>query len=170
MDPLVVALRLVHVVLGGLWVGMAVFTTFLLMPAIQETGPDGGKVAAALQRRGLMTVMPILAILTIISGIWLYWRASGGFQPGYAGSPMGIAFGVGGTAAIVAYALGIAIMRPAMIRSTELMEGMASAPEGERAQRMAEIQRLRARGASMGRVVAVLLLVALAAMGVARYI
>ena len=78
MDPLVIVLRFVHVVFGALWVGMVVFTTFFLMPAIQEVGPDGGKVMAAVQRRGLMTVMPVLAIGALISGIWLYIRAAAG--------------------------------------------------------------------------------------------
>src|ERR687891_465683 len=48
-----ILLRLVHVVFGALWVGMVVFTTFFLAPAVQDTGPDGGKVMAALQRRGI---------------------------------------------------------------------------------------------------------------------
>jgi len=38
MDLLVVALHLVHVVLGALWVGMAVFTALFLTPAIQDGG------------------------------------------------------------------------------------------------------------------------------------
>ena len=61
MDPLVIVLRLIHVVAGALWVGMVTFATYFLQPALQESGPEGGKVMAAVQRRGLMTVMPILA-------------------------------------------------------------------------------------------------------------
>jgi len=47
---------------------------------------------------------------------------------------------------------------------------VASAPPEERATRSAEIQRLRARGAMTGWVVMILLLYALGAMAVARYL
>ncbi len=63
MDWLMVVLRLVHVVGGVLWVGMMAFTVVFLAPAIADVGPDGGKVMAALQRRRVMTVMPIIALL-----------------------------------------------------------------------------------------------------------
>ena len=61
-------------------------------------------------------------------------------------TPMGRAYGGGGTAAIVAFLLGIVVMR------------------------QAEIQRLRARGALIGRFVTILLLIALGLMAVARYL
>ena len=102
MDPLVIVLRLVHVVCGAVWVGMVTFATFFLQPAVQEVGPDGGKVMGAIQRRGLMTVVPLLAIATLVSGLWLYLRAAGGQHAAYARSPMGMAFGLGGLAAMSA--------------------------------------------------------------------
>ncbi|HEU5260008.1 MAG TPA: hypothetical protein VFU41_01155 [Gemmatimonadales bacterium] len=171
MDLLVVARRLVHVVLGALWVGMAVFTATFLTPAIQDTGPDGGKVMVALQRRGVMTVLPVLAVGTLLSGIWLYWRASFGFHPSYLTPRVGLAFALGGAAPLVAYGLGITVVRPAMLRATALAQALGSATtEQERAKRLAEIQRLRARGATAGRLVARLLIVAAAAMAIARYV
>jgi hypothetical protein len=59
-----------------------------------------------------------------------------------------------------------------MMRSMQLGASLATAPGGaeERAKRTAEIERLRARGAVGGRVVAFLLLFALGAMAVARYL
>ena len=171
MDVLVVALRLVHVVCGVLWVGFAVFTGLLLMPAIQESGPDGAKVVAALQRRGVMTIMPALAVLTLISGIWLYARDSAGWQPVFLTSAVGMTFGLGGVAALAAFAVGMTVMRPATLRATALAQGMAAVTSAqERDQRTAELQRLRARAAGAGRMVGLLLLVAAAAMAVARFV
>ncbi|MGH2376750.1 MAG: hypothetical protein ACREOC_16325 [Gemmatimonadales bacterium] len=171
MDLLTLALRLVHIVAGAVWVGMAVFTALFLVPAIQDAGPDGGKVMAALQRRGLLTVLPLLALGTLLSGIWLYWRASVGLHPGYVTSRVGLAFGLGGVAALVAYGVGITVMRPAMLRATALAQALGeSTSEAEREERLAAIRRLRARGATAGRLVALLLLVAAAAMAVARYL
>ena len=171
MDLLIVTLRLVHIVAAATWVGMVVFTSFLLGPAVQDTGPDGGKVMVALQRRGLMTVIPVLALTTILTGIWLYWRASLGFERAYMMTAMGHTFALGGVLAIVAFVLGMSVMRPSMLRAMRLAQEMAAlTTEQERAVRMEEIARLRSRGAAAGRIVAVLLLVATAAMAVARYL
>jgi hypothetical protein len=171
MDPLLLLLRLLHVGLGALWVGMAVFTAAFMVPAIEEAGPDGGKVMAALQRRGILTVLPVLALGTLLSGIWLYWRSSAGLQPAFLASGVGLAFGIGGLASLVAYGVGITVLRPSMMRAAALMQGMGSGTaERERQSRMAEARALRARGAAAGRLVAALLLFALAAMAVARYL
>jgi hypothetical protein len=83
---------------------------------------------------------------------------------------MGLAFGSGGLAALLAFLLGIVVMRPAMLRSTQLAQALASGSPEERAARSVEIQRLRARGAMTGWVVMILLLYALGAMAVARYL
>jgi hypothetical protein len=170
MDPLVLLLRLVHVLGGAIWVGMAVFAGFYLTPAIQEVGPDGGKVMGALQRRGIMVVMPLLALGTLISGFWLYWRDSMGLNPGWAGSATGIAFGTGGLFALAGWVVGMAVLRPSMMRAATLAQGLAGTPEAERAARGEEIARLRRRSAAAGRAVAVLLILATAFMAVARYL
>jgi len=170
MQILIVALRLVHVVSGALWVGFVMFTVFYLVPSVQEAGPDGGKVMAAMQRRGVMAVTPMLALATLLSGLWLYWRVSGGFQSGFMRSGTGMTFGLGAAAAIVAYAIGMIVMRPAMLRAAALMQDVGALAPGERERRVAESGRLRKRGADAGRAVALLLLVAVSAMAVARYV
>jgi hypothetical protein len=171
MNGLMVVLRLVHIVSGGLWVGMMAFTVVFLTPALRDVGPDGAKVMAALQRRHVLVVVPILALATLISGMWLFSRFSGGFPLVVLHSAVGLAFGLGGAAALIAFVLGIALMRPATARAAALVEALGSAKnEQERAARTAEIQRLRGRAASVGVVVAVLLVFALGAMAVARYL
>ncbi|HEX9729259.1 MAG TPA: hypothetical protein VGA37_12205 [Gemmatimonadales bacterium] len=164
MDPLLVSLRLVHVVLGVFWAGTLIFTALFLAPAIRDTGPDGAKVMGALLRRRFFDIMPAVALLTLLSGVWLYWRVSGGFNPDYVRSASGATLGVGGVAAIIAFGIGVGVMRPAMLRAAALMQ----APDRERQQDT--IQRLRQRGTTGGRVVAALLVLAAAAMAVARYL
>jgi hypothetical protein len=164
-------LRLVHVVSGALWVGMLAFSVFYLMPAIQEVGPDGGKVMAAIQKRGLMTVMPLLALGALISGFWLYIRAGAGMPAEFGRSPVGMAFGLGGLAALVAWLLGIAVMRPSMMKAMALGQSLGPSTSADERQRvMGEAQRLRGRAAAAGRATAYLLLFAVAAMAVARYL
>lgn len=171
MDPLVIVLRFVHIVFGALWVGMVAFTTFFLMPAIQEVGPDGGKVMAAVQRRGLMTVMPLLAIGALISGVWLFIRAGAGMPAEFGRSPVGMAYALGGLAAIVAYVIGIAVLRPSMMKAMALGQSLgSSASDEERRRVMGAAQRLRARATTASQATAYLLLFAVAAMAVARYL
>src|SRR5258706_6854536 len=156
MNWLMIVLRLVHVGGGALWVGMMAFMVFFLTPALAEAGPEAGKVMAALQKQRIMIIMPVIALLTIGSGLWLMMRLYG--NPGnIVGSRMGMALNVGAIAAIVAFLIGVVFMRPLVMRSMT-----ATDP--------AEAQRLRARSAMLGRWVARLLMLALAGMAVARYL
>lgn len=167
---LTIVLRFSHVFFGALWVGMMAYQTFFLMPALGEVGPDAGKLMASLARRRVPVIMPIFAIIALISGMWLFQRLSGGSPGALMRTPMGLAFGLGGASALLAFIIGMAVVRPAMMRSMRLGESLATASPEERATRSAEIQRLRVRGAAMGNLVAYLLLFTLAAMAVARYL
>lgn len=171
MNILLIGLRLTHVVMGAIWVGMAVMQAFFLSPALDDVGPDAGKVMAALQRRGLVTAIPVMALLTLISGFWLYYRDSMGFQPAYSMSPIGMAYGFGGAVALLVFVLGITVMRPSMIRAIELGQSIPTTTDAtERQQKLAELQRLKSRSVSMGQLMAGLLIFTVGAMAVARYL
>lgn len=161
MNWLQIVLRLVHIVSGATWVGMVALATFFVAPALSDAGPEGGKVMAALQKRGLLTVMPVVALLTLISGFWLFARFSGG-QPGVMRSPTGMAFAFGGLSALLAFVIGLVYVRPAMAKAAAL----AQDPKGDKA----EAARIRDRGNAVSVWVARLLFLALGAMAVARYI
>jgi hypothetical protein len=168
---LIIVLRLIHVILGALWLGTVFFTTVYLVPAVGDAGPAGGKVMEAMQKRGIMTVMPMVAIGTLLTGVALYWIVSDGFNPQYVHSRMGATFATGGVLAIVAWLLGIFVMRPAMLRSGSLGQKLASTTsETERATLASELARLRARGSLAGKTVVMLVMLAASAMAVARYI
>ncbi len=159
---LMLVLRFTHIFFAALWVGMMTFQTFYLMPALGEAGPDAGKLMAALMRRRIPAVMLVVAILALVSGMWLFQRLSGGNFAALMATPMGKGFAFGGAAALVAFLLGIFVTRPAMMKSMQLAQTQGpTAPE---------VVRLRARAVVMGRVVAILLLLALGAMAVARYV
>lgn len=167
---MIILLRLLHIVSGGLWVGMAVFTAFYLGPALDDAGPAAGSVMPALARRGLATVLPALALVTVLSGGWLYWRVAGGDVGQYLASGPGAVFAVSAAIAIVAYVLGLSVTRPAMMRVAGIMQAAAALPPDQRAAHLAEAAQWKARGAWAGRVGGVLLILALAGMAVARYV
>lgn len=163
MHLLTILLRLVHIVGGVIWVGALVFIATFLGPSVRDAGPEGGKVMAQLQRRHLLEIIPAIAVLTVLSGLWLYWRFTGGFDPQASRSPAAMTYGVGGVLAIVALGLGLGVLRPTMQRVGLLAQHADP-------QQAPELQRLRKRGAKTGQVIAVLLLLAAACMAVARYI
>lgn len=167
---LIIVLRLLHVVLGVFWAGTLIFFATYLVPSVREAGPDGAKVMAAIQRRRFLDVMPVVALLTIVSGIWLYWRMSGGSEL-WMRTATGTALGLGGLLAIVAFAVGVGIMRPATLKAGAMVRSLGDLPEGAgREAVMAEVGRLRLRGVKAGRAVAVLLFITAGLMAVARYL
>jgi len=170
VNTVVLVMRFAHVFFGALWVGMMAFQVLFLMPALGEAGPDSAKVMGALARKKIPVILPIFALITLISGMWLFNRLAGGNMGALMATPMGKAFAWGGAAALIAFLVGVIVMRPAMMKSMRLAESLPTAPPDERASRSAELQRLRARGATLGKVVNVLLLFALAAMAIARYL
>ncbi len=170
MDLVLLVARLFHVSLGVFWAGTIIFNAIFLGPAMQEAGPDGAKVAAGLVRRHMMDVMPVVAILTMVSGFWLYWHVSGGFRPEYMGSGAGMAFGIGGVTTVVAFIIGLTILRPAMNRAATIAQSAAQAAPEARGALMAEAQASRQRAATAGRWVAVLLTVTVITMAVGRYV
>src|SRR5262245_35939797 len=142
---------------------MMAFQIFFLGPTLAEAGPDAGKVMAGLMKRRIPVIMPIIALITLVAGVWLFQRMSGGNMKGLMATPMGQAFAAGGAIALLAFLIGVVAMRPIMMKSMKLMQS------GDPAHRP-EIQRLQARATTLGNVVAVMLLITLALMAVARYL
>lgn len=170
MEPMLISMRLAHILLGVFWAGTLIFNALFLIPAIRDAGPDGAKVGANLMRLRFLEIMPASATITVLSGLWLYWYASAGFQPAYMSSGPGMSYGIGGVTAILALGLGVGIMRPAMLRAADIARRAAALDPAERDAQMATAQRLRLRAAATGRIVAALLVITVAAMAVGRYV
>jgi uncharacterized membrane protein len=167
---LTIVLRFAHVFCGALWVGMMAFQIIFLTPTLTEMGPDAGKVMAGLMKRRVPVIMPILALIAIVSGMWLFQRMSGGNMPALMATAMGKGFATGGAIALLAFLIGVVVMRPLMMKSMNLMAQITSAPPQQRSAMQAEIQTLRARATVLGNIVTGMLLITLALMAVARYL
>src|SRR2546427_4974468 len=126
-----IVLRFLHVVSGALWVGMFAFMTFFLMPAFGEAGPEGAKVMAAMAKRRIPVIMPVIALITLVSGFWLFQRLSGGQAGALMATPVGKTFGIGGLAALLAFLVGMILGRPIMMRSAKLAESLSSNPAAD---------------------------------------
>ena len=171
MTAEVIVLRVVHIVGGMFWVGATMFMTFFLAPVLASMGPAAGPVMAGMAKRKLMTVLPIAALLTMLSGVRLMMIASAGFQAAYFQSTPGRAFAWGGTIAIVAFIFGMSVSRPAMMKAGALGQQMATAPDEATRTRLAgELNAARRRGTVGGAIVLTMLLVAVVLMAIARHL
>jgi uncharacterized membrane protein len=163
-------LRLLHILTGVFWAGTIFFMTFYLEPSARAAGPDAAKVMGGLQKRGLMTVLPIVALLTILSGVDLYRRLSVGFEPAWINSRISLTYGTGAVASIIALAIGFFVMRPATMTAGRLAASISTVSEEPERQRLqANIQQLRGRSRTALRAIAGLLALAVITMAVGRY-
>ena len=164
-------LRPLHVLLAALWIGSAFFTSCLLMPAVNDVGPAGGQVMVALNRKGLVTFFAVIGGLTVVTGVYLYWRFTGGFDPEVSRSHAGLAFGVGGIAGLVALIIGGAVVGRSSKQVVDIMGQVARMPDGaEKTARLQTAGALRQKMSSAGRIVVALQVIALVLMAVAHYI
>jgi hypothetical protein len=106
MNLFMVVLRLIHIGAGVFWAGGAVVLARFVIPAVGDTGPEGGKVVQALQQRGLMTALPASAVVSILFGR----------------TPTGMALGLGAVVSIAAFTIGMTIMRPSTMKARALAQ------------------------------------------------
>lgn len=171
LDWYQIILRVVHILVGVFWVGSAIFVFLLLQPSAKELGPIGQQFMGHLvEKRKLPVVILTSALVTILAGILLYWRDSNGFDVDWITSATGLAFTVGGVAAILAFVFGLILVKPAMEQMGSIGQAIAMAGEPPTEAQISEMQRLGARVTLIGQINLLLLIVAVVAMAVARYL
>jgi hypothetical protein len=163
-------LRLIHILLGIVWLGSGVFAAFFLIPAIAGNPQLMPGVMGGLQKRRVFIIIPTAGLLTILAGIRLLWIDSAGFAESYMQTGPGRTFSVGGTAAIIALLLQVFVARPAGVKLGAIAAQLAASPSApERDSLNAKADSLRRRNA-MATLSAVLFgLLAASAMAIARY-
>jgi uncharacterized membrane protein len=171
MNSELLVLRLVHILGGIFWVGSLMFTSFFLQPTLSSSPAVAGQVMAGLQKRRLFILLPIVALLTMLSGVRLLWIVSVGFSDAYLSTPTGRTFSAGAGAAIVGFFLSLLVVRPGFLKVGRLGATLATATDQAARQRISgEMQRISRRVTIANGIVVGLLLSAAAAMAIARYI
>ena len=170
MNSMYLLIRVLHVVCAALWVGAALFSSMFLTPAAKDLGPDGNKLMLALRKRGLVAYFPVIATITLVSGVWLFWRFTAGFSPEVSRSHAGMAFSVGALCGLLAFIIGGPVLSVSLVRAMKLATEAAALKDGaDKSSLLARAAALRQRAAVAGQIVSVLLLAATAAMALARY-
>src|SRR5262245_29907886 len=161
------SLRVAHVFLAAIWFGSTVFISELLVPALDAAGPAGGQIMGGLSRRVTVS-MAILAGTTVVTGIYLFWHFTGGFDPAVSATNAGRAFGIGGLCGLVAAIIGGSVVGRSANQLGPLAAQMATATD--KAAVMQQVTQLRQRMKTGTRIVLVLQVIALVTMAIGHYI
>lgn len=174
MQPMMIVLRLFHVVSGILWVGGVAVLTMFLTPAVRGAGPAGGAVMRhLLTKTRFIPYFPALGGLTVLTGILLFWRDGVNTQGGaaaFGASGMGITLSIGGLAGLIALLFGGLVVGRAAGQASKILrtvEGSGGQPSPEQGAALAALQAKIGWGS---RIVLPILIIAAIAMAVARYV
>jgi len=171
MDTYMVVLRVVHILAGVFWVGAALTTILFLQPTAHEVGPAAGPFMAHLAgKKRLVDWVLRAAGLTILAGVLMYWRVSGGLNTDWIGSAEGIAVTVGALCGIAAFSLGLTVVKPSIMATLAIGREVAASGGTPTSEHGAQLQALQQRSHAVGRVIVPLLIVAVVAMAAARFL
>lgn len=171
MDPAFIALRIVHVGAAMAWFGGAIFGGFFLFPTAQALGPAAQPFMDHLtKRRRTGIYFPIVAALAILAGAALYWRDSNGLDSTWVTSPSGLAFTIGGLAAIVAFVGGLMLIAPSVAEQTAVQNELAKGDGVPTEAQRRRLERADGRMRLAARLDMPLILVAGLTMAVGRYL
>jgi uncharacterized membrane protein len=171
MDWLQIALRLLHIVAGVLWVGGAALFFFYVEPTLNKLGPNAEPfVDELVNKRKLPIYFAALSTATVIGGVLMYWRDSNGLSGSWMTSPTGLAFGFGGICALIAWVMGFAVLTPAVQKVGALGSEMKAAGGPPSAELMGRMHAAQERVRTIGAIDLVLVLLAVLGMATARYL
>jgi hypothetical protein len=120
---------------------------------------------------GISIYMGVLGGTTVLTGLYLLWRFTGGFDPAVAASHAGLAFSIGGAAGILAGIVGGGVVGRSSHKVSSLLGQaveMSDAPA--RGALMQQAASLRERMRTGSRVVIALQTIALICMAVGHYV
>lgn len=167
MNILILTLRIIHVGAGIFWGGGALTMNYFFGPTVRATNQVGQQFAGHLMlKTKFVTVMTIMATLTILAGAWLYWIDSDGFTSPWMKSNTGIGFTIGGIFGLVGYISG-AIFGQLNKKLATLGSQVQGKPTPEQ---LAEIQSLQKRIFISSRISIPSIIIAILLMSVSRYL
>lgn len=165
-----IVLRILHIFGGVFWVGGAIVHVAFIEPTARATAPEGHKFVQYLVGRGRLSLfMNVVSLLTVLSGVLLYWHASGGLQTSWMKFGPGLGYTIGAVVSIGVYILGLVMIKPRAERLGGLGREIGAAGGAPTPTQSTELQKLGREMTLIGRVDFALLSVALLAMATARY-
>lgn len=165
----ILILRILHIAGGIMWVGSATLYLFLLVPAARSAQSAGQKFLQTLGPK-FGAMMGMVTTITVLSGALLYARFAAGGLSFIWNTGIGLAFTVGAVAALGSYAMGVGYFGRMQAKIEKLGVEMESVQGAPNPAQVMEMNRLQSNLMKAYKFDFVLLIVAMLAMAVARYL
>lgn len=171
-DAYIVALRIVHIATGVIWVGSLFVVVAFIQPSAAALGAAGAPFMSELRRRRFVDVVFIDAVFTVVAGAFLYWHAWHLYPTfgDWIGSSFGTWLTVGALLAISGLVVAGAVTRPTIGRLVSLGKQVTESGGPPPPETAARIGALQHRLVLAERVSFSLVLLAVVAMASARYL
>ncbi len=171
MDILMIILRIIHFFSGIIWVGGAIFMLFFISPTVKSLGPQGGAFMMKMYATTVLDkLFPVVALLTTVSGLWMFWRITDGFGDGdYLSSTPGIVLSIGVLAGISSFLHGGATLGRSTGKMINLGKEIAASEGPPAPELLSQQQELQAYIQKHSQIGFVLMVVAVLGMASARY-
>ncbi|MFZ0546794.1 MAG: hypothetical protein WAM60_15210 [Candidatus Promineifilaceae bacterium] len=165
MDLLVLILRLIHIFGAFFWAGGSFMMVSFIEPTVMKTGEEGKKFMQYLgSRTRLSASMGVAAVLTILSGLILYYRLFHDDFGAVMSSGYGVFLSFGALFGLLGWVAGFYFSGRASSRMKALSEEIEAAGGPPTAEQAAEMQALAKQLTMGGRITATFLTLALIGM------
>ena len=154
MNIEMVVLRVLHILAGVIWAGSAIFLAAVLDPRLKALGPDTQRRVMGALAPGLRIALDGSAAVTILVGLALVIRLERNLFDLSSGWAWAILIGI--VTSVVAVASGAV--------------AISASKRAAAAEEDAEAGRLSAKATMLGRITAVLVVIAVASMASARFV
>lgn len=171
MSAYLIIFRILHILAAIAWAGSAFFFFVFVEPTTHAIGPQAEPfMTHMVKERKIAIVVNILALVTLVAGGFLYWHDSGGFDPAWITSDIGLGFTIGAIAAIIAFAIGLSVVVPNIYRLTRVGDAIKGSGGPPTEEQLAAIGRAQRALGLAGRFDITLIGIAAVLMATARYL
>lgn len=171
MNWYVIVLRVIHFFAGIAWAGTGFFMAGSVLPAVRKAGPEGGRVMGVIAGPGRYSqFMGATATLTVLSGLLLFWRASGGLDRSWFASGHGWVLTIGALAGLAAWLHGAMVISRLDGQITKLGKEIQAVQGPPPPEKLAEMQSLQEKQSTHGNLSLILIALAVLGMSIAEYI
>jgi uncharacterized membrane protein len=170
MSWLPLVLRLLHVGGGVFWAGATFVFAGFIEPTAGAAGQDGARFLQRLAGGRYPVAMMVAGLTTVLAGIALLGIDSGGFQPAFMGSRLGVTLSIGGACGIGAAVVGIGLAARNAFRLKGVAAAIQAQKGGPSTEQLGQIAAIQGRLRLGGRLTAMLLGITVICMAIARYV
>jgi uncharacterized membrane protein len=170
MNYLMISMRIIHIFAGVFWAGTSFFMISFVSPAVIATGAEGQKFMQQLAfRTRFTTAMMGVAILTVLSGLIMYWQIFN-FRLSALSNGYGLMLTLGAIAGFIGFLTGYFLQNRTTGKMKALSDSIAASGGPPTPEQQAEMKSLSETVTRGSQITSVLLALALLGMSVAQYV